>query len=147
MVQDPGLGPDLCGWLSVVADEACVPPAVCVACRPCRQPANSPVSYTTNIPKCIANGEYLLRIQSLGIHNPGGTPQFYVSCAQVNVAGGGDKTPSATCLIPGCFKATDPGYTANVGSVPSAAFVHISHLLTARSTTTSNPTPSPVPMW
>ena len=28
-------------------------------------------TYTANIPKCIKNGEYLLRIQSLAIHNPG----------------------------------------------------------------------------
>jgi len=71
-------------------------------------------TYTYNIPKCIANGEYLLRIESLGIHNPGSTPQFYVSCAQVNVVGGGSTTPSPTALIPGHVKATDPGYTANV---------------------------------
>jgi hypothetical protein len=76
-------------------------------------------SYTHNIPKCIANGEYLLRIQSLGIHNPGSTPQFYISCAQVNVTGAtGSKTPSPVVKIPGAFKATDPGYTANVSICP-----------------------------
>lgn len=32
-------------------------------------------SYTSNIPKCIPSGEYLLRIQQLGIHNPGAPPQ------------------------------------------------------------------------
>ena len=77
------------------------------------------VSYTTNIPKCIPNGEYLLRIQSLGIHNPGSTPQFYVSCAQVNVVGGGSTTPQKTTQIPGFIKATDPGYTANVSQCPT----------------------------
>jgi hypothetical protein len=74
-------------------------------------------SYQYNIPKCIPNGEYLLRIQSLAIHNPGGTPQFYISCAQVNVTGGGNTNPSPTVKIPGAFKATDPGYTANVSRV------------------------------
>ena len=85
------------------------------------QPANtSPAAplfsatYQYNIPKCIPNGEYLLRIQSLAIHNPGSTPQFYISCAQVNVTGGGSATPGPTVKIPGAFKATDPGYTANV---------------------------------
>ncbi|KAK3350203.1 glycosyl hydrolase family 61-domain-containing protein [Lasiosphaeria hispida] len=73
-------------------------------------------TYTYNIPKCIPNGEYLLRIQSLAIHNPGSTPQFYVSCAQVNVTGGGSATPGPTVKIPGAFKATDPGYTANIYS-------------------------------
>jgi hypothetical protein len=75
-------------------------------------------SYTANLPVCIPNGEYLLRIQSLGIHNPypAGTPQFYISCAQIRVSGGGNVTPSPTALIPGAFKATDPGYTANIYS-------------------------------
>jgi hypothetical protein len=35
------------------------------------------VTYTYTIPKCLSNGEYLLRIQSLAIHNPypAGIPQ------------------------------------------------------------------------
>ncbi len=76
--------------------------------------------YTYQILKCISDGEYLLRIQSLAIHNPGGTPQFYISCAQVKVTGGGSATPSPTAKIPGAFKATDPGYTANVSCTSNA---------------------------
>ncbi|KAK3295057.1 glycosyl hydrolase family 61-domain-containing protein [Chaetomium fimeti] len=71
-------------------------------------------SYQYTIPKCIKDGEYLLRIQSLAIHNPGSTPQFYISCAQLKVTGGGSSSPSPTVKIPGAFKATDPGYTANI---------------------------------
>jgi hypothetical protein len=71
------------------------------------------LSYTFNIPSCIADGEYLLRIQNLGIHNPGSPPQFYISCAQISVSGGGSANPS-TVSIPGAFKSTDPGYTANI---------------------------------
>ncbi|EHA58324.1 endoglucanase II [Pyricularia oryzae 70-15] len=71
-------------------------------------------TYTHSIPACIPDGEYLLRIQSLAIHNPGDVPQFYSSCAQVRVTGGGSKTPSSTVKIPGFIKATDPGYTANI---------------------------------
>lgn len=72
-------------------------------------------TYTATIPSCIPPGDYLLRIQSLGIHNPwpAGIPQFYISCAQITVTGGGSANPS-TVLIPGAFKETDPGYTANV---------------------------------
>ncbi|KAB5559570.1 glycoside hydrolase family 61 protein [Coniochaeta sp. 2T2.1] len=75
-------------------------------------------SYTYNIPTCIQDGEYLLRIQSLAIHNPwpAGIPQFYISCAQISVSGGGSATPGPTALIPGAFKETDPGYTANIYS-------------------------------
>ncbi|KAI0171050.1 glycosyl hydrolase family 61-domain-containing protein [Pestalotiopsis sp. NC0098] len=71
-------------------------------------------SYSGTIPSCIPAGEYLLRVQSLAIHNPGSTPQFYISCAQVKVTGGGSAAPSATAKIPGFIKATDPGYTANI---------------------------------
>ncbi|KAI2638901.1 glycoside hydrolase family 61 protein [Hypomontagnella submonticulosa] len=71
-------------------------------------------TYSFTIPKCIPSGEYLLRIQSLAIHNPGATPQWYVGCGQVKVSGGGSTTPSPTAKIPGAFKATDPGYTANI---------------------------------
>ncbi|KAK4223754.1 glycoside hydrolase [Podospora fimiseda] len=72
--------------------------------------------YTSNIPKCIPDGEYLLRIQQLGLHNPGAPPQFYISCAQVKVTNGGNTNPSPTALIPGAFKSTDPGYTVNIYS-------------------------------
>ncbi|KAK0745017.1 glycoside hydrolase [Apiosordaria backusii] len=74
------------------------------------------VSYTSNIPRCIPDGEYLLRIQQLGLHNPGAPPQFYISCAQVKVTNGGSANPSPTALIPGAFKSTDPGYTVNIYS-------------------------------
>lgn len=40
--------------------------------------------------------------------------QFYMSCAQIKVTGGGSAVPSPTATIPGAFRSTDPGYTANV---------------------------------
>ncbi|KAK4034541.1 glycosyl hydrolase family 61-domain-containing protein [Parachaetomium inaequale] len=77
---------------------------------------NMATSYSAEIPSCIPPGDYLIRIQQLGIHNPwpSGIPQFYLSCAQVTVTGGGSTTPSNTVSIPGAFKETDPGYTANI---------------------------------
>ncbi|KAI1735110.1 endoglucanase II [Xylaria scruposa] len=73
-------------------------------------------TYTYTLPKCIQNGEYLLRIQSLAIHNPwpAGIPQFYISCAQVKVTGGTGSANPTYALIPGAFKETDPGYTVNI---------------------------------
>jgi hypothetical protein len=75
-------------------------------------------TYTYNIPQCIPNGLYLLRVQSLGIHNPypSGLPQFYVSCAQLNITGGAGSVVSwkQDLKIPGAFKATDSGYVANI---------------------------------
>lgn len=74
----------------------------------------NPVSYSVTIPSCVAPGDYLLRIEQLGIHNPGSPPQFYISCAQIKVTGGGSKLLSPTTKIPGHVHATDPGYTANI---------------------------------
>ncbi|KAF2134623.1 lytic polysaccharide monooxygenase [Dothidotthia symphoricarpi CBS 119687] len=71
-------------------------------------------TYSTTIPTCVAAGEYLLRIEQMAIHNPGGLPQFYISCAQVKVTGAGSKSLTPTTKIPGHVKATDPGYTANI---------------------------------
>lgn len=68
------------------------------------------------IPSQLPAGEYLLRVEQLAIHNPGGVPQFYLSCAQLKVTGGGSGKPSPTTKIPGHIKATDPGYTANIYS-------------------------------
>lgn len=75
-------------------------------------------TYTYTIPPALPNGEYLLRIQQLGIHNPypGGIPQFYLECAQISVTGGGSGTPGPLVSIPGAFKDTDPGYTVNIYS-------------------------------
>ncbi|KAI0397967.1 endoglucanase II [Xylariaceae sp. FL0594] len=75
-------------------------------------------TYSATLPKCIENGEYLLRIQQLAIHNPwpAGIPQFYISCAQIKVTGGTGTANPQKVLIPGAFKSTDPGYTVNIYS-------------------------------
>jgi hypothetical protein len=44
----------------------------------------------------------------------GSPPQFYISCAQLKVTGGGSGNPSPTVKIPGHVKSTDSGYTANI---------------------------------
>ncbi|GKT90412.1 fungal cellulose binding domain-containing protein [Colletotrichum tofieldiae] len=76
------------------------------------------LTYEHKIPTCLPNGEYLLRVQNLGIHNPwpAGVPQFYISCAQINVTGSSAPASSfaPTLSIPGAFKQTDSGYTANI---------------------------------
>lgn len=106
-------------------------------------------SYTYSIPTCIADGDYLLRIEQLGIHNPGSPPQFYISCAQVTVSGGSGGSPSPTTKIPGHVKATDPGYTANVSTtVPGWTLLVVTccaDSCACRSTTTSTATPSLAP--
>jgi len=80
-------------------------------------------TYSGNIPRCIPDGEYLIRIQQIGIHNPGAEPQFYLSCAQVSVSGGGNTNPSPTVSIPGAFKASDPGLTYNPYNAGGSPYV------------------------
>ncbi|KAL5327405.1 hypothetical protein ACEPPN_005101 [Leptodophora sp. 'Broadleaf-Isolate-01'] len=71
-------------------------------------------TYTYRIPPATPNGEYLLRIEQLALHNPGGVPQFYIGCAQISVTGGGNGNPGPLVAIPGYVKGTESGYTANI---------------------------------
>jgi len=75
-------------------------------------------SYTYTIPAALPNGDYLLRVQQLAIHNPwpAGIPQFYLECAQITVTGGGSGTPGPLVSIPGFIDGTEPGYTVNIYS-------------------------------
>ncbi|KFY18651.1 hypothetical protein V493_08449 [Pseudogymnoascus sp. VKM F-4281 (FW-2241)] len=68
------------------------------------------------IPSCIANGDYLIRLEVLALHSAysSGGAQFYMECISATVTGGsGSKTPS-TVSIPGTYKANDPGVTVNI---------------------------------
>ncbi|KAL6708041.1 hypothetical protein ACN47E_003475 [Coniothyrium glycines] len=70
------------------------------------------------IPKCIANGDYLVRFELLALHSAltRGQAQFYMECVSVRVSGGtGAKAPS-TVSIPGTYKADDSGVLFNVWS-------------------------------
>lgn len=76
-------------------------------------------SFSFTIPRCIANGDYLFRAEHNALHgaSTSGGAQFYISCAQVKVAGGtGAKTPTDLVAFPGAYKATDPGIMVNIYS-------------------------------
>lgn len=63
------------------------------------------------IPRTIPSGKYLVRVESIALHqasSPGGA-QIYLSCAQVNISGGGSGTPGPLVAFPGAYKANDPG--------------------------------------
>ncbi|KAJ4343595.1 hypothetical protein N0V87_000362 [Didymella glomerata] len=61
------------------------------------------------IPKDTPNGEYLVRMEHIGVHRSHvNQPEHYVSCMQVKVTGGGSGTPGPTVKFPGAYKATDP---------------------------------------
>jgi hypothetical protein len=69
------------------------------------------------IPKCLADGDYLLRAEHIGLHSAGsvGGAQFYLSCAQLSVSGGtGTYAPKTLVSFPGAYAATDPGIKINI---------------------------------
>ncbi|RXW11731.1 hypothetical protein EST38_g14124, partial [Candolleomyces aberdarensis] len=67
---------------------------------------------TTTIPQNTPSGEYLLRIEHIGLH-VAGAPQYYISCAQIRVTNGGSGNPPKVS-IPGYVSASDPGLTVNI---------------------------------
>ncbi|TFK95261.1 glycoside hydrolase [Pterulicium gracile] len=77
------------------------------------------VEMTASIPASVRPGQYLLRAEHIGLH-VSGAPQFYISCAQINITGGGSGSPTKVS-IPGYVTATDPALTVNIHwPVPTA---------------------------
>ncbi|CAP67190.1 uncharacterized protein PODANS_1_22040 [Podospora anserina S mat+] len=60
------------------------------------------------IPADIPSGDYLLRAESLALHaaGPSGGGQFYMTCYQITVSGGGNASP-ATVRLPGAYGASE----------------------------------------
>ncbi|ESK86500.1 glycoside hydrolase family 61 protein [Moniliophthora roreri MCA 2997] len=74
---------------------------------------------TATIPASVPDGEYLARIEQIGLH-VAGAPQWYISCAQIKITGGGSASPSKVS-IPGYVSPDDPGLTVNIyNPVPTA---------------------------
>ncbi|MCJ1324012.1 hypothetical protein MMC10_000674 [Thelotrema lepadinum] len=67
------------------------------------------------IPTDIPAGDYLLRAEVIALHvaSSSGGAQFYVSCYQITVSGGGSASP-ATVNFPGAYAASDPGILINI---------------------------------
>ncbi|KAK8098719.1 glycoside hydrolase family 61 protein [Apiospora kogelbergensis] len=82
-------------------------------------------SFSLPVPRCLPEGDYLYRIEHVALHGasqPGGA-QFYISCAQVHVAGGsGAKTPTGLVSFPGAYKASDPGLAVNIYNTGGKAY-------------------------
>lgn len=79
-------------------------------------PSQDRDSFTFTIPKSLPSGDYLFRAENIAIHaaSSAGGAQFYISCAQITVTGGGSGTPGPTISLPGGYKATDPGILINI---------------------------------
>ncbi|KAI0345990.1 glycoside hydrolase family 61 protein G [Trametopsis cervina] len=70
---------------------------------------------TFTIPSCIPAGQYLLRAEAISLANAQEYPgaQFFMSCAQIEVTGGGSAKP-ATVSFPGAYTIADPGVITNI---------------------------------
>lgn len=68
------------------------------------------------IPKSVPNGDYLIKVEHIGLHAASQTngAQFYGSCGQVTVSGGGSGNPSPKVAFPGAYSPTDPGIKINI---------------------------------
>ncbi|KAJ5472221.1 hypothetical protein N7530_006222 [Penicillium desertorum] len=67
------------------------------------------------IPANLPDGEYLIRPEHIGVHGAaGGQAEFYYSCAQVKVVGGGNGTPGPTVKFPGAYKKEDPSFNFSI---------------------------------
>ncbi|KAL2116280.1 hypothetical protein VTJ04DRAFT_8447 [Mycothermus thermophilus] len=73
-------------------------------------------SFQVQIPRCIRSGYYLLRAEHIGLHSAGspGGAQFYISCAQLAVNGGGSTEPPNKVSFPGAYSPSDPGIQINI---------------------------------
>ena len=86
-------------------------------------------SYSFTVPSCLAAGEYIVRHEIIALHAAYSYPgaQFYPSCIQIKVSGGGTSTgPSSKVSFPGAYKSTDPGvvydaYQPTAYTVPGPA--------------------------
>lgn len=68
------------------------------------------------VPSCIANGEYLIRFEHIGLHSASAAngAQLYLSCAQVSVTGGSGSYSPSLMSFPGAYSAQDPGLLINI---------------------------------
>jgi hypothetical protein len=74
---------------------------------------------SVKIPECLADGEYLLRLEHIALHlaSSVGQAQFYLSCAQIRVTGGSgayQPSPSDLLAFPGSYDAADPGLLIHI---------------------------------
>ncbi|KAI5866738.1 glycoside hydrolase family 61 protein [Durotheca rogersii] len=67
------------------------------------------------IPSNIAPGDYLLRAETIALHTASQSngAQFYMTCYQITVTGGGSANPSGV-QFPGAYSSSDPGIKVDI---------------------------------
>ncbi|KAG6829249.1 hypothetical protein H0H87_012100 [Tephrocybe sp. NHM501043] len=79
-------------------------------------PAYNQAGISFTIPNSLPSGQYLVRIESIALHSAStfGGAQFYLSCGQINVTGGGSGNPGPLVSIPGVYTGNEPGILINI---------------------------------
>ncbi|KAF4611384.1 hypothetical protein G7Y89_g15629 [Cudoniella acicularis] len=81
-------------------------------------PSEGALDVYVPLPSTIPSGEYLLRIEHIALHNNGQPygqgPEFYLSCAHVNILGGGSATPGSLVAFPGAYSVDDSSLNWNI---------------------------------
>ncbi|PPR04841.1 hypothetical protein CVT26_012996 [Gymnopilus dilepis] len=79
-------------------------------------PGSNIQTVTFTVPKNLPSGQYLVRIEQIALHvaSTFGGAQFYISCAQINVTGGGSGKPGPLVAIPGVYTGNEPGILINI---------------------------------
>ncbi|CAK7212866.1 hypothetical protein SBRCBS47491_001609 [Sporothrix bragantina] len=68
-------------------------------------------SVNFTVPTAVPSGDYLVRVESIALHQAqqAGGAQFYLACAQVKVTGGGTGTPGPLVAFPGVYRSGEAG--------------------------------------
>ncbi|ETW77401.1 glycoside hydrolase family 61 protein [Heterobasidion irregulare TC 32-1] len=79
-------------------------------------PAQNLAGVTFTLPKNLPTGQYLVRMEAIALHvaSTYGGAQFYLSCGQINVTGGGSGSPGPVVAIPGVYTGYEPGILINI---------------------------------
>ncbi|TFK69287.1 hypothetical protein BDN72DRAFT_768151 [Pluteus cervinus] len=79
-------------------------------------PSNGQATFQFPLPSSLPSGQYLVRVEHIALHSASGFQgaQFYISCAQINVTGGGSGNPGPLVAIPGVYTGREPGIMINI---------------------------------
>ncbi|KAL4260084.1 Lytic polysaccharide monooxygenase AA9 [Pleurotus pulmonarius] len=79
-------------------------------------PADNISRFTFQLPSSLPSGQYLVRVEHIALHAAStfGGAQFYISCGQINVTGGGSGNPGPLVAIPGVYTGREPGIMLNI---------------------------------
>jgi len=79
-------------------------------------PAQNLPSVSFTLPSELPTGQYLVRMEAIALHvaSTYGGAQFYISCGQINVTGGGSGSPGPLVAIPGVYTGYEPGILIDI---------------------------------